>query len=328
MLDPGTDDKNVYCYGSGYDGQLGDGSPIGEESVLKKLTPIVGAKEFDSISVGTYHSCAISDGNAFCWGQNDYGQLGTGNNESSSTPMPCFQTWETGESCLQALDTRVQQRQMMKGNGRRYLPEKISLLALTALVEGLGGDSQKCLIVDFAYGGLLGDNGTLLCQPTANGFCEPTAPADSEVEEFSADDYYMYDIEVRYETPVPIAGTNKWSSISAGRIPCAIESETGKLYCWGYTTGEAYAEGSPQTNYPVEVNTTGTWASISSSDGGSRCGIKSDGTGWCWGRDEFDCENTCPLGDGTESNSATQSRSSIYKIGWVNPERHRQLHPQ
>lgn len=327
-----TDDKNVYCYGSGYDGQLGDGSPIGEESVLKKLTPIVGAKEFDSLSVGTYHSCAISDGNAFCWGQNDYGQLGTGNNESSSTPMPVFSdlgNWRelsagTGHTCATKTNDEGwcwghnQYKQVSPQSEEvTLIPSKLEgkwktisagedfTLGIDSLGGGFGWGLSEVLDVDFAYGGLLGDNGTLLCQPTPNGFCEPTAPADSEVEEFSADDYYMYDIEVRYETPVPIAGANKWSSISAGRIPCAIESETGKLYCWGYTTGEAYAEGSPQTNYPVAVNSTGTWASISSSDGGPRCGIKSDGTGWCWGRDEFDCENTCPLGDGTELNSAT-----------------------
>lgn len=328
-----TDDKNVYCYGRGYDGQLGDGSPIGKESVLKKLTPIVGAKEFDSLAVGTWHSCAISDGNAFCWGQNDYGQLGTGNNESSSTPMPVFSdlgNWRevsagSGHTCATKTNDEGwcwghnQYKQVSPQSEEvTLIPSKLEgkwktisagedfTLGIDSLGGGFGWGLSEVLDFDLAYGGLLGDNGTLLCQPTADGYCERTVAADSEEEEFSANDYdYTYDIQVRYETPVPIAGTNKWTSITAGRIPCAIESETNKLYCWGYTTGEAYADGSPQKNYPVLVNTTGTWASISSGGSGSRCGIKSDGTGWCWGRDEYDCENACPLGDGTLLNSAT-----------------------
>jgi alpha-tubulin suppressor-like RCC1 family protein len=38
-----------------------------------------GGARFKSISAGADHTCAVAvDGTAYCWGQNTYGQLGTG----------------------------------------------------------------------------------------------------------------------------------------------------------------------------------------------------------------------------------------------------------
>jgi alpha-tubulin suppressor-like RCC1 family protein len=39
------------------------------------------------VSLGTTHSCAITDaGGVECWGDNQFGQLGTGDTASSTTP--------------------------------------------------------------------------------------------------------------------------------------------------------------------------------------------------------------------------------------------------
>jgi alpha-tubulin suppressor-like RCC1 family protein len=40
------------------------------------------------ISHGVYHACAWNAvGQVWCWGQNNYGQLGTGNTTDASTPV-------------------------------------------------------------------------------------------------------------------------------------------------------------------------------------------------------------------------------------------------
>lgn len=42
----------------------------------------------NDLSVGTYHACAVVKGRAYCWGQNPYGQLGTGTHRRSAKAVP------------------------------------------------------------------------------------------------------------------------------------------------------------------------------------------------------------------------------------------------
>jgi len=43
---------------------------------------------FASISGGGHHSCAITTGGkAYCWGENDNGQLGTGHTTGTDAPV-------------------------------------------------------------------------------------------------------------------------------------------------------------------------------------------------------------------------------------------------
>lgn len=47
-----------------------------------------GVRPEGSLAQGRYHSCAIrSDGSVWCWGDNSFGQLGTGDNVSSHVPV-------------------------------------------------------------------------------------------------------------------------------------------------------------------------------------------------------------------------------------------------
>jgi alpha-tubulin suppressor-like RCC1 family protein len=49
--------------------------------------PIAGTLTFRAVSVGREFACAIaSDGAAYCWGRNAFGQLGNGSVILSDTP--------------------------------------------------------------------------------------------------------------------------------------------------------------------------------------------------------------------------------------------------
>jgi alpha-tubulin suppressor-like RCC1 family protein len=42
---------------------------------------------FTSITTGALHTCAVAEnGNAYCWGRNNYGQLGTGQTTDEQQP--------------------------------------------------------------------------------------------------------------------------------------------------------------------------------------------------------------------------------------------------
>ena len=79
-------DGSVYCWGRNHLGQLGNGLT----GVEVNLTPVrvTGITDAVGIAVGYNHSCAIrSDGSVYCWGSNQWGQLGDGTRTSRSTPV-------------------------------------------------------------------------------------------------------------------------------------------------------------------------------------------------------------------------------------------------
>jgi alpha-tubulin suppressor-like RCC1 family protein len=74
---------SVWCWGDAAYGQLGDGT-YGNADGLR-LTPVkvlAGKRALDgatAVSAGLRHSCArASDGGAWCWGSNEFGQIGDG----------------------------------------------------------------------------------------------------------------------------------------------------------------------------------------------------------------------------------------------------------
>ena len=79
-------DGNAYCWGDNGGGRLGTGDDTASSNLPKLVVQgdRVAGVTFSSISSGFYHTCGLgSDGNAYCWGRNDYGQLGTGDDTAS-----------------------------------------------------------------------------------------------------------------------------------------------------------------------------------------------------------------------------------------------------
>ena len=90
-------DGRAYCWGSDYEpsygtpyyNQLGTGSVAGG-SVVPALVMADGAlrdKTVTKISAGYTHTCAVADGRAYCWGNNQFGQLGTRNTTGAYVPI-------------------------------------------------------------------------------------------------------------------------------------------------------------------------------------------------------------------------------------------------
>jgi alpha-tubulin suppressor-like RCC1 family protein len=77
----------AYCWGIDEQGELGNGV-VGESSQVP--TPVSGELTFKFVSAGGYaHTCGITTtGAAFCWGGNQYGQLGNGGTAKSPSPVP------------------------------------------------------------------------------------------------------------------------------------------------------------------------------------------------------------------------------------------------
>jgi alpha-tubulin suppressor-like RCC1 family protein len=86
-------DGTAYCWGSNIFGQLGNGAGQGNaapadvfvlpeapdpfiEPVIEARPVAVALNNITDIDAGLHHTCAVSNGQVFCWGGNFYGQLG------------------------------------------------------------------------------------------------------------------------------------------------------------------------------------------------------------------------------------------------------------
>jgi alpha-tubulin suppressor-like RCC1 family protein len=84
---------SVWCWGSNGNGEVGDGTTDTPRPSPLQVTALGTSAE--EIAVGKYHTCARKvDGSVWCWGRNDFGQVGDGTT-ASPKPSPV----QTGLSC-------------------------------------------------------------------------------------------------------------------------------------------------------------------------------------------------------------------------------------
>ncbi len=75
----------VLCWGGNNNGQIGNGTT---GVFATSPATVTGLADAVSVTVGPQHVCALRrSGRAACWGQNTYGQLGTRDTVSRSTPV-------------------------------------------------------------------------------------------------------------------------------------------------------------------------------------------------------------------------------------------------
>ena len=80
------DDSTVTCWGDNYRGQLGNGTNTDTYTPGAPINLGTG-RTATAITAGDNHTCAILDNSTVkCWGYNNAGQLGNGNNTDTKTP--------------------------------------------------------------------------------------------------------------------------------------------------------------------------------------------------------------------------------------------------
>lgn len=88
----------AYCWGRNEYGSLGTAAPMSTCEVGyahavfcgTSPLPVQGGHTFTSVRIGTHYACGLTgDGTAYCWGRNEYGELGVGGSiRSSDAPLP------------------------------------------------------------------------------------------------------------------------------------------------------------------------------------------------------------------------------------------------
>lgn len=78
-----SSDGIARCWGSNFFGELGNLTTLDSHTASVE---VLGLSEVSAVSAGLAHTCVISQGDVYCWGRGSEGQLGTGSDESTSTP--------------------------------------------------------------------------------------------------------------------------------------------------------------------------------------------------------------------------------------------------
>ncbi len=241
------------------------------------------------VSCGDTHTGAITNGVAYYWGQNDQGQLGTGDNQNQVRPFAIqgFNAWRqlaSGAEHSCGLDA-LGQVYCWGGNPRGQLGQGDRVSRVTPSLVALPEPATQ-LSAKFAHSCALLINAALYCWGQNDegqlGQADQSPSGDSTA--------------VDGLNPVQV-GTANWRLVNTGQgHTCAISLD-GNLWCWGRNTDhELGADSRIQVREPIQVTPNGPWLNISAGQD-YNCGVMQDHTLWCWGQNTgSDTNDGFPLG--------------------------------
>lgn len=280
----GLEDRGVYCWGKGTNGQIGDGTFADARTPRRIGTS---APDAVRLALGEEHSCGFllpdppigGEPLLHCWGQNSVGQLGIGSTDDRGTP------------------TQVEGRWQMVGAGSRH----------TCATSG-GHVSCTGSNVDFALGvagpqssaGLIPnvvDDVLFLHTGIGNHTCAKTSTrlrcwGDNSSGQLGTGG------ETEGQLPSDVNGLPPGDTVHAVALSfghtCALVGR--RVFCWGDNfSGQLGRDGIDRSPVPLEVEGI---AGVRALGAGTlhTCAFVSPQEVYCWGGNDFG-----QIGDGTTS---------------------------
>lgn len=275
-----TIDGEAFCWGTNAWGALGAGSNVSGSYLPLR---VAGGHLFVDIATGSDHSCAIDDsGKAYCWGHNDWRQLGTGNATASNVPVAVagnltFRSIAAGSGAVcgvavsgasycwgaNSIGQLGDGGKISYGNTFISLPNQV-----------VGGHSFASID--------LGNQFTCAVTTGGAGYCWGSNSGKLGIGSGT-----------EYSSPQAVAGGHLFERISAGANHACGVTTVGDVYCWGSNgngqLGNPIANGSS-----LPIKAAGTLklrevdaAGIGTGSGAHTCAISRDRlTTYCWGRND------------------------------------------
>ena len=315
-----TTDGGAKCWGFGWNGQLGNGEPS-QHATPVNVTGLTSGVV--SISAGSSHTCAVTtDGAAWCWGWNYWGELGDGTFESRPTPILAtglplgVVSISAGDKHTCAVDTDGAAWCWGYGlDGRlgdgsteiRHAP-----VLVTGLVSGVasisaGGDHTCVVHIGGAKcwgsggSGQLGDgsgwnsnipvsvsdltSGVVSISAGGQHTCAVTTDGGAKCWGYGGYGQLGDGTIGDTATPVNVTGlTSGVASISTGwNHTCAVHEGAAK--CWGYGGYGQLGDGNITTRRTTPVDVTGLTSGVVSISAHQdhTCAVDTDGGAKCWG---------------------------------------------
>jgi alpha-tubulin suppressor-like RCC1 family protein len=210
--------------------------PGSTPSYFAEFTPI--PYGFTSFAYGFAHICGLAaDGQAYCRGSNEQGQLGVGDTVRRTmftavaqpsgvkfTAISAGYDWEAGFTCAISTEGQaycwggnsVNQLGIGTSGGSRYLPEKVHQPAGVKFTEITTNAFHTCALSDAGRAYCWGENGSGELGDGTKCLSHPLGCSSTLVP-----------VEVRAPPDV------RFSALSRGGARCALVAPRGEAACWG-----------------------------------------------------------------------------------------------
>ncbi|MCI0687377.1 MAG: Ig-like domain-containing protein [Sporichthyaceae bacterium] len=284
----------AYCWGDNDHGQLGDGTTTDRIRPVPVAGP-PGGLAFTTLRAGNHHTCGVTAGPVYCWGDNSIGQLGDGTTTDRTRPTPispnlfssgvffasvhagrshtCGRTFGGGAYCWGSnVDGQL-------GSGTSAIsspvPVEVSVPPPLLLVTLSAGSSHNCAVASDARAYCWGDNASgELGDGTTVDRAVPVAVAPPAGQ----------------TTPLAFTTLGLGANHSCGRTAAGV------IYCWGANASGQLGDGTTTGHrMPAQVLALVAFESVTAGLEHT-CGLGPTGTARCWGDNLFG-----QLGDGSVS---------------------------
>jgi alpha-tubulin suppressor-like RCC1 family protein len=266
-----TANAQLLCWGDNASGELGGKMSADADDRSRTPVPVSGGLSFVAVSAGQDHTCGLTTtGIAYCWGDNEYGQLGNGTKVLSPNPVPV-----AGGHTFRSVRAGVVFTCGIIGAGSAYCWGANSF-------GRLGNGSQIDSSLPVPVSGNLkfasisaGDGHACAVTPNGKGYC------------WGYNDTGQIGVPSVQSSPVPvlIAGGLTFASISAGSGVTYALTREGTAYSWGSGMDVLAASNEDVADYiPTQIfGTQGLSFKSLSTSFAHACGQTITGEVYCWG---------------------------------------------
>ncbi len=287
----------ISCWGSGSFGRLGTGNTTSLSTPSAPITLPTGTTA-TAISTGNAHTCALlNTGQISCWGEGSFGQLGTGNTTSLSTPSAPI-TLPTGTTATAISTGNVHTCALLDtgqiscwgegGNGRLGTGNTTNRSTPSAPITLPTGTTATAISTGNAHTCALLNTGQISCW--GSSFYGQLGTGNTTDRSTPS-------------APITLPTGTTATAISTGGLHTCALLNTGQISCWGFGgfgrlgTGNTTSRSTPSA--PITLP-TGTTATAISAGNAHTCALLNTGQISCWG-----AGNNGRLGTGNTTSRST-----------------------